>query len=39
MPASLPLTEAHAVTEQIETDLLKQVPALWRVTVHVEPEG
>jgi cation diffusion facilitator family transporter len=39
LPASLPLTEAHAVTEQIETDLLKQVPALWRVTLHVEPEG
>jgi len=38
LPPSLPLTEAHAFTEQIETDLLKQVPALSRVTLHVEPE-
>lgn len=35
----MPLTEAHAFTEQIENDLLKQVPSLYRVTLHVEPEG
>jgi divalent metal cation (Fe/Co/Zn/Cd) transporter len=39
LPPSLPLTEVHTFTEQIETDLLKQVPALARVTLHVEPEG
>jgi divalent metal cation (Fe/Co/Zn/Cd) transporter len=33
-----PLTEVHSFTEHIETDLLKQVPALYRVTLHVEPK-
>jgi cation diffusion facilitator family transporter len=38
LPASLPLTEAHAISEEIEAALMKGVPALWRVIVHVEPE-
>jgi divalent metal cation (Fe/Co/Zn/Cd) transporter len=39
LPADLPLTEVHSFTEKIETDLLKQVPALNRVTLHVEPSN
>jgi len=38
LPASTPLTEAHAFSEEIEADLLKGVPSLSRVIVHVEPE-
>ncbi|MDH5507712.1 MAG: cation-efflux pump [Anaerolineae bacterium] len=37
-PASLSLAEAHASAEQIEVDLVKQVPGLQRVTLHIEPE-
>ncbi len=37
LPGELPLVEAHSKTEQLETDLLNEVHALHRVTVHVEP--
>ncbi|MGD8455019.1 MAG: cation diffusion facilitator family transporter [Anaerolineales bacterium] len=38
LPAAMSLTEAHDVTEEIEADLLKRVPTLRRVIVHMEPE-
>lgn len=38
LPQQASLAEAHALSEQIETDLLKQLPELSRVTLHVEPE-
>ncbi|MBW8010954.1 MAG: cation-efflux pump [Chloroflexi bacterium] len=38
LPADLSLAQAHTITEHIETDLLKNVRGLERVTVHVEPE-
>jgi divalent metal cation (Fe/Co/Zn/Cd) transporter len=38
LPQQASLAEAHALSEQIETDLLKQIAELSRVTLHVEPE-
>lgn len=38
MPADTSLTEVHVITENIETDLLKQIPEISRVTLHVEPQ-
>lgn len=37
MPHNTSLAEAHTISEKIETDLLKQITGLDRVTVHVEP--
>jgi cation diffusion facilitator family transporter len=36
-PGDLTLTEAHALTEQIEADLRREVPRLDRVYIHVDP--
>lgn len=38
LPSQLPLAEAHDISESIEADMLKNIPALQRVTVHLEPE-
>ena len=38
MPSQTLLTDAHMITEKIEPDLLKHIPDLSRVTLHVEPE-
>lgn len=37
LPASQPLTEAHALAEEVERRLLAGLPMLRRVVVHVEP--
>jgi len=39
MEADTPITDAHAITEQVETVLRGQVPNLGRVVIHVEPTG
>jgi cation diffusion facilitator family transporter len=36
-PGNLTLIEAHALTEQIETDLRREAPRLGRVYIHVDP--
>ncbi|MEK6222091.1 MAG: cation-efflux pump [Chloroflexota bacterium] len=38
MDKNLLLEEAHEITEEIETDLLNQIPILSRVTLHLEPQ-
>jgi cation diffusion facilitator family transporter len=38
LSSQLPLAAAHDVSESIEADMLKNIPALQRVTVHLEPE-
>ncbi|MBT3240388.1 MAG: cation diffusion facilitator family transporter [Chloroflexi bacterium] len=38
LDSKLSLKQVHAETENIENDLLKQIPGLSRVIVHVEPE-
>jgi cation diffusion facilitator family transporter len=35
----MPIGEAHALTERIENELRRRLPALGRVIVHVEPPG
>ncbi len=35
----MPITEAHTVTERMESLLRSQVPGLGRVVIHVEPTG
>ena len=37
MDSDLPITEAHTVTERVESMLRNQVPNLGRVVIHVEP--
>jgi len=37
MEADTPITDAHAITERIESVLRGQVPNLGRVVIHVEP--
>ncbi len=37
MDPQMPITEAHTVTEKIESCLRSQVPNLGRVVIHVEP--
>ncbi len=37
MDSTLPITEAHTLTERIESMLRNQVPNLGRVVIHVEP--
>ena len=37
MEADTPITDAHAITEQVESVLRGQVPNLGRVVIHVEP--
>jgi cation diffusion facilitator family transporter len=39
LDASTPITDAHTVTERIESLLRSQVPNLGRVVIHVEPTG
>ncbi len=39
MDAGIPITDAHTVTERIESLLRSQVPNLGRVVIHVEPSG
>jgi cation diffusion facilitator family transporter len=39
MEADTPITDAHALTEQVESALRSQVPHLGRVVIHVEPTG
>jgi cation diffusion facilitator family transporter len=39
MKADTPITDAHAITERIESVLRSQVPNLGRVVIHVEPDG
>lgn len=39
LPPNLPLIHVHTFTEMVETDLLKQIPILSRVTLHVEPKN
>ena len=39
MDSALPITEAHMVTERVESMLRNQVPNLGRVVIHVEPSG
>ena len=39
MEADTPITDAHAITEQVESVLRGQVPNLGRVVIHVEPTG
>ncbi len=36
-PGDLTLSEAHALTEQIEADLRREAPRLGRVYIHVDP--
>jgi cation diffusion facilitator family transporter len=36
-PGDLTLTQAHALTEQIEADLRREAPRLGRVYIHVDP--
>jgi divalent metal cation (Fe/Co/Zn/Cd) transporter len=37
LSGEMPLTEAHAVTERIEADLLRDFPGLGAVHIHVDP--
>ena len=37
MDAGVPITDAHTVTERIESLLRREVPNLGRVVIHVEP--
>jgi divalent metal cation (Fe/Co/Zn/Cd) transporter len=37
VPASTPLTDAHAITDELEREIRKEIPALARVEIHVEP--
>lgn len=37
LPASMSLSEAHALTDRLEAALLREVPGLERVAVHAEP--
>jgi cation diffusion facilitator family transporter len=39
MEADMPITDAHTLTEQVESALRGQVPNLGRVVIHVEPTG
>ena len=39
LDAGTPITDAHTVTERIESLLRSQVPNLGRVVIHVEPNG
>jgi len=39
MDADTPITDAHTITERIESLLRSQVPNLGRVVIHVEPNG
>jgi cation diffusion facilitator family transporter len=37
VPASTPLADAHAITDELEREIRKEIPALARVEIHVEP--
>jgi divalent metal cation (Fe/Co/Zn/Cd) transporter len=37
LPAAQPLTEAHALAEEVDRRILREIPLVKRVVVHVEP--
>ena len=37
LPAAQPLTEAHALAEEVDRRILREIPLIKRVVVHVEP--